>query len=42
MELSIPLSKKNDSLFLLFPAFFTGGLPLGYGVQRRDMEVRFP
>jgi hypothetical protein len=27
------------------PAFsrvFTGGVPLGYGVQRRDIEVRFP
>jgi hypothetical protein len=25
-----------------FPRVFTGGVPLGYGVQRRDIEVQFP
>jgi hypothetical protein len=25
-----------------FPRVFTGGVPLGYGVQRRDIEVGFP
>jgi hypothetical protein len=41
MELSIPLSKKTNLCSCFSPRLHSG-VPLGYGVQRRDIEVRFP